>query len=133
MNLESISARDLMTTKIVYAEPEDALNDAITRMAESAIHSLVIRPSHPNRGHCILTTKDCIEVLCTAGEAAISALRVEDVMTRPALTVPAELCISDCIQLMRHAGVRTAPVVDGSTVVGVLTFTDVLHALADTA
>ena len=97
-------------------------------MDEHGIHGLLVDPPGPNRGHCILTGKDCIEVLCDAGEAALDALCVEDAMTRPALTIPASLCVSDCIQLMRHAGVRMAPVLEGNELVGILTFTDVLHA-----
>ena len=61
--------------------------------------------------------------------SALDDLCVEDAMTRPAVTVPAELCISDCLRLMRLAGVRTAPVLDRGELVGVLTFTDVLNSL----
>ena len=46
-----------------------------------------------------------------------------------AVTVPADLCINDCLRLMRMAGVRTAPVIENGELVGVLTFTDVLNSL----
>ena len=130
MDFDLVCARDLMTRKIVMAEPHESLRAAVTRMSEHRIHGLLIRPDSPSRGISILTGKDCIRVICDAGEAALDDLCVEDAMTRPAVSVPAELCITDCLRLMRLAGVRTAPVLDRSELVGILTFTDVLNSLS---
>ena len=130
MDFDLVCARDLMTRKIVMAEPHESLRAAVTRMSEHRIHGLLIRPDSPSRGISILTGKDCIRVICDAGEAALDDLCVEDAMTRPAVSVPAELCITDCLRLMRLAGVRTAPVLDRGELVGILTFTDVLNSLS---
>jgi CBS domain-containing protein len=127
MKLEELCARDIMTTKIVEANREETLRTAIKRMADHGIHGVLIAPTTPRHGYCILTGKDCIEVLCDAGEDALDALCVEDAMTRPAVTIPAGLCLADCIQMMRRTGVRMAPVVDSGELVGILTFTDVLR------
>ena len=129
MDLDLVCARDLMTKKIVTAEPHESLRVAVTRMSEHRIHGLLIQPESPSRGISILTGKDCIRVICDAGVAALDDLCVEDAMTRPAVTVPAELCITDCLRLMRLAGVRTAPVLSRGELVGILTFTDVLNSL----
>jgi CBS domain-containing protein len=123
----------------VRARPDDpegraggaAREPALRRDAdERAPHPRPARePESPSRGLSILTGKDCIRVICDAGVAALDDLCVEDAMTRPAVTVPADLCINDCLRLMRMAGVRTAPVVEHGELVGVLTFTDVLNSL----
>lgn len=133
MNFDLVCAGDLMTKKIVMAEPHESLRAAVTRMSEHRIHGLLIQPDSPARGISILTGKDCIRVICDAGEAALDDLCVEDAMTRPAVTVPAELCITDCLRLMRLAGVRTAPVLSRGELVGILTFTDVLNSLRSPA
>jgi len=129
LDFDTLCARDLMTRKVVLAEPHESLRCAVTRMSEHRIHGLLVKPEAPSRGLSILTGKDCIRVICDAGIAALDDLCVEDAMTRPAVTVPADLCVSDCLRLMRMAGVRTAPVVDQGELVGVLTFTDVLNSL----
>ena len=130
MNFDLVCAGDLMTKKIVTAEPHESLRAAVTRMSEHRIHGLLIQPDSPTRGISILTGKDCIRVICDAGEAALDDLCVEDAMTRPAVSVPAELCITDCLRLMRLAGVRTAPVLAHGELVGIHTFTDVLNSLS---
>lgn len=126
MNLESLCARDLMTKKIVEASRHETLRVAARRMHEHGISGLVIAPESPKRGYAILTGKDCIQVLADVGDAALDELCVEDAMTQPAVTVPADLCITDCIRLMQLTGVRTAPVLAGVELVGLLTFTDIL-------
>lgn len=130
MKLDLVCARDWMTRKVVMAEPHESLRAAVARMGEHRIHGLLVRPDSPSRGYSILTGKDCIRVLCDAGEPALDDLCVEDAMTRPAVTVPADLCIADCLRLMRMAGVRTAPVLDRGELVGILSFTDVLNHLS---
>lgn len=131
IDLEVLTAGDLMSRKLVCTERHDRLLDAIRLMRDHGIHCLLIMPESASRGIGILTGKDCIQILAEAGTAAIQSLCVEDVMTLPAVTVPAGLCISDCMQLMRLSGVRSAPVIDGDELVGMLSFTDVLHAIAE--
>ena len=130
MNLEVLCARELMTTKVVEAERHETLRQAARRMNEHGIHGLLIAPDAPERGYSILTGKDCIQVMADNGEHALDDLCVEDAMTQPAVTVPADLCILDCLRLMRLTGVRTAPVLDNGQLVGILTFTDVLAAVS---
>ncbi len=130
MNLDETCSRDLMTTKLVEARCEELLRVAIKRMVEHDVQSLIVPPDRPHRGWGILSGKDCIEVLCHVGEKAFNTLCVEDAMTQPALTVPADLCVRDCIQLMRHSGIRSAPVIDEGRLVGVFSFSDVLRACA---
>lgn len=128
MKIDGLTARDLMSQDVVLAKPHESLRTAIGRMRERGIHSLLVAPDAPSQAHSILTGKDCIDVLCDAGDDALDELTVEDAMTRPAITIPSSLCVLDCVRLMRNAGVRTAPVVDGCELVGILTFTDVLFA-----
>ena len=127
MALEDLRARDLMTTRVNFAERHETLRTAVGRMIEHANHGLLIAPDRPLDGYSILTGKDCIDAICEVGDVALDELCVEDVMTRPALTIAAEMGVMDCMRLMRNAGVRTAPVVVGIELVGILTFTDVLR------
>jgi CBS domain-containing protein len=54
-------------------------------------------------------------------------------MTQPAITVQADQSIVDCLRLMRMCGVRSVPVLRGMHPVGILSFTDVLHAITSVA
>lgn len=129
MKLESATAGDLMSTKVVSIERYETLEEAIRQMRDHRVHCLLVLPDSPARGIGVLAGKDCIHVLADSGPEGLRGLHVEDVMTLPAVTVPAGLCLLDCVRLMRHAGVRSAPVVENSELVGILSFTDVLNAV----
>lgn len=129
MNIETATASDLMSRKIVSIERFESLETGIRKMREHGVHCLLVLPDSPARGIGVLASKDCIHVVADSGPEALRALHVEDAMTLPAVTVPAGLCIQDCVQLMRLAGVRSAPVVENRELVGILSFTDVLNAL----
>ena len=51
-------------------------------------------------------------------------------MTTPAISVQKDFTIADCLRLMRMSGVRSVPVLAGVLPVGVLSFTDILRAVA---
>lgn len=94
-------------------------------------HSLPPRAAaEPQRCAGILTTKDIIQVLCQGEPHHLDTLLVQDAMTTPSVSVQKDFLIADCLQLMRIAGVRSVPVLEGTRLVGLLSFTDVLRALA---
>lgn len=129
MNIETATASDLMSKKIVSIERHETLEESIRKMRDHGVHCLLVLPNSPVRGIGVLASKDCIHVLADAGPEGLRELHVEDAMTLPAVTVPAGLCIQDCVQLMRLAGVRSAPVIENRELVGILSFTDVLKAV----
>jgi CBS domain-containing protein len=51
-------------------------------------------------------------------------------MSAPAFGLQKGFTVGDCIKLMRMTGVRSAPVLDGTRVVGLLSYTDVVRAAA---
>jgi CBS domain-containing protein len=76
----------------------------------------------------VITSKDIVQVLCDGDTDLLDQLHVADVVSRPAITVQEQFLIADCLRLMRMSGVRSMPVMRGLTPVGILSFTDVLHA-----
>jgi CBS domain-containing protein len=130
MNFDRLTAKDLMTRDVLTVEASATLQEAARLMAQRHVHCLLVPSSDPTRCGGVITTKDIVQVLCEADPSALSALTVADVMSAPTFGVQQGFAVRDCIQLMRRAGVRSAPVLDGTTVVGLLSFTDVLQVVA---
>ena len=127
MNLEEMTARDLMTEPIQTADPDSTLLEAARQMTEIGIHCLVVLPETPGRSPGIITAKDVVQLLGDAEPHMLEELCVRDVMTSPAVTLPEYLRIPDCINVMRMTGIRSAPITSGQELVGMLSFTDVLR------
>ncbi len=129
-DLRRFRARDVMHKTIHWATAHENLRVAGQRMAEHGIRALLVAGDDPSDLPGILTSKDIVNVLATQAPSALDDLQVRDVMTRPAICVPAQTNLLDCIQMMRMAGIRRMPVLDGTSVVGLLSTSDVFaHAL----
>ena len=129
MSVKRLTAAQLMTEAPIMVDPSETLRSAARLMTEKHLHCLLV-PAEPGRVVGVITSKDIIQVLCEGEPEMLDQLQVSDAMTAPALCVPEELLIDDCLRLMRMSGVRSVPVVRGLTPVGILSFTDVLRAVS---
>jgi CBS domain-containing protein len=130
MNVKKLTAGELMTKQLVTIDHKASLRDAAQLLAKHHIHCLLVPPLEPGLCTGIITTKDIVQVLCDGEQEMLDQLLVLDVMTSPSVSVQQGFLIGDCIKLMRVSGVRSVPVLDGVELVGLLSFTDVLKAVA---
>lgn len=125
IELHKLRARELMKTELQWTSANENLRTAGERMARHGLRALLVAGDEPADLPGIITSKDIVNLLGSHDPAVLDQLRVGDVMTRPAICVPAQTNVRDCINLMRMSGVRRMPVVDGTTVVGVLSTSDI--------
>ncbi len=133
MNVYSQTAADLMTASIITIPPEESLRTAATLMNEHGIHCLIVDASAQGRSPGIITCKDIVQLLGDVDTSVFETIKVEEAMTSPVLSVQSDMCIADCVRMMRMSGIRRALVQRGSVAVGLLSFTDILRAAARTA
>ncbi|MBL9077718.1 MAG: CBS domain-containing protein [Planctomycetes bacterium] len=127
VDLHRLRAKDVMSKAPQWATAHENLLTAARRMVQHGIRALLVAGADPTDLPGIVTSKDIVNLLGTQDPAVLSELRVADVMTRPAICVPATTNLLDCINLMRMAGVRRMPVVDGTAVVGLLSTSDIFQ------
>lgn len=131
MTITTLKVRDLMSQKLVTIDPSATLRAAARLMHTRHIHCLLVPSERPDGPVGIIATKDIVQVLCDADSSVLDTLRVADAVTTPAMSVQHEMMLVDCIRLMRMSGVRSAPVLDGMTLVGIVSFSDVLRAVSE--
>jgi CBS domain-containing protein len=130
MDVNIIRAKDLMKTIVKTVRKDVKLLEATKMMKDFNVSSLVVEPENDGDTFGIITRKDIVETIVMDPTGGIS-FTVDDVMTKPALTVSSKLSISNCHQMMRMVGIRRMPVVDGTELVGILSNTDIFTKLAD--
>jgi predicted transcriptional regulator len=130
MNVKNLTAGQLMTRELITIEYKASLRDAAQLLAKHQVHCLLVPPTDAAECIGIITTKDIVQVLCDGEQELLDQLLVLDVMTSPSISVQKDFLIGDCVKLMRGSGVRSSPVLDGVKLVGLLSFTDVLKAVA---
>jgi len=133
MNYANLTARDLMSSKVETCDPDDSLMTALRKMDQLRIHCLLIPTTEMGRSHGIISIKDIAQLLGDAGPEILDELVVSEIMTTPVVSLPDYLRISDCVNLMRMTGIRSAPVMADREVVGLLSYTDVIRWVARNA
>jgi len=124
-DLRQLRAEDVMSRAVQWAAQHENLRIAARRMANHGIRALLVSGEDPTDLPGILTSKDIVNLIARQDLAVLDDLKVRDVMTRPAICVPMQTRLVDCLNLMRMSGVRRLPVLDGTTVVGVISTSDV--------
>jgi CBS domain-containing protein len=130
MDAKKIIVKDLMKADAKTVKKEVTLFTAIKMMHDFGVSSLIIEPESNGDAFGIITRKDVVEAI-VMDPAGGTSLLVDDVMTKPAITVNSGLSISNCHQMMRMVGVRRLPVVDGSKLIGVLSNANIFEKLVE--
>jgi len=126
-DLRTVRAAEVMTKTLVWVQPRETLRAAALRMQQQRVRALLVAGERPGDLPGIVTGKDIVNLLGSEDPAILDHTTVGDVMTRPAFCVPSSTNLVDCINLMRMSGVRRVPVLDGTTVVGILSTSDVFE------
>lgn len=140
---------DIMTTPVLSVGPSTSIGDAARLMLAHHISGLpVVDANGALVG--VVTEGDFLErseigtekrqsswlnFFLSAGKAADNYVhshgrRVEDVMTRDVLTTPSSAALETVVEAMGRRHIKRLPVVDGGKLVGIVSRSDLLKALA---
>jgi CBS domain-containing protein len=112
----------------LYTVPPDArLADALDSMVDHDIGSLVVMDHGRLTG--MLSFREVLRAL--KGGAGAGDRRVRDVMVPEPTQVGPDVEVDDLRRIMLETKVRYVPVMDGTTLVGVLSFHDVARAVLE--
>lgn len=131
MSFRQTLLSEVMNPAPTTITPSESVSEAAARMIEHDRSCLVVELGNTAKGWGILTQKDVLAVMADVG-AGCEGLLVADIMTHPIVTLPPTYDVGTSIQLMRMLGIRRAAVVEGTQLVGFVSFTDLFaHAMAD--
>ena len=122
---------DHMSSNVLIVAPDSNVADAARRMAERSVGAVLVLDGTRLLG--IFTERDVLKVVAAGLEAA-GAMPVSALMTRYPETIESTETTEHAASLMVHGGFRHLPVVDGGTLVGIVSIRDLMRVeLADRA
>lgn len=126
---------ELMQTDLQVIAPDAAVNEAAVTLAEAHVSGL---PVVDRRGHLVgvISSTDILaseeEVEGEAGRVALfQETLVRDLMTPRPVTVSPDATVKEAAQLLLCADVHRVFVMNGDRLVGVLSTTDIVRAVAN--
>jgi CBS domain-containing protein len=118
---------DVMSIRTITVGPHETAQLAVLRMLEEDVGAVAVCDGPRLVG--IFTERD---VLRLAGEGTdLDSVRVEDVMTRPVLSISPDDDIRAAAELMAARKIRHVPVVQDGNLLGMVGIRDVLGTLVE--
>lgn len=126
--------RDLMKTRVTTVGPEDTLHLADGIMSLGGLRHLPVVSGGVLLG--IITHRDILRAPTTFrgfaadARAVLRALTVRDVMTKEVVTISADASVREAAGRLLEHRVGCLPVLERGALVGIVTTSDLLHAIA---
>jgi signal-transduction protein with cAMP-binding, CBS, and nucleotidyltransferase domain len=122
------TAADVMTKHVVDIEPEATVADAIQKMRQRNVSSLLVRHGDHKSTWGFMTETDVIEKVVAIGLDP-AQICVREIMSKPVITVSPKHNLQECASLLSRADIRRVLVFDGEDIVGILSSSDIFAAL----
>jgi CBS domain-containing protein len=124
-----------MSKDIEVVDRNDTLLAVEERMATKQLRHLPVLEQGDIVG--IVTQRDLFKAAMSsamgygekAQKAYLQSIRVKEIMTYPVVTIAPDTSVAAAVAILITKGIGCLPVVDGTTLVGMLTKTDLLHCL----
>ncbi len=120
----AVTLRDLMTTRLVAASPDESVAHAAEAMVRQRVGSALIMQGSFLSG--ILTARDVLRAAASGSDLTTSP--VSAWMTKDPEQASLDTTVEDAAQLMLLHGFRHLPVVEGREVRGVVSLRDLAAA-----
>ncbi|CAG35079.1 CBS domain-containing protein [Desulfotalea psychrophila] len=120
-----VRARDVMRKQVPTIDGMATARDAANMMKEHQVSSLIVNKRDENDAYGLISIQDLItEVMIPAREADM--VNVYELMTKPIISVSADMDIRYVIRLLHRVNMRRAPVEENGHLVGMVTLTSLV-------
>lgn len=122
------TAADVMTKNVIDIRPDATVADAIAKMKEHGVSSLLVRRDEVMHTWGFMTETDVIEKV-VAQELDPAGIRITEIMSKPVITVSPRASLQECAALLARADIRRVLVYDAKDIVGIVSTSDIFDAL----
>jgi len=130
--LRNLPVSTLMTRDVVTVKGSQTVATAIEIMKKHKVSSLLVEPRNSEDTYGIITEKDILEKVIDPGNEVHKDpwnTQIHTVMSKPLVHIEHDLRVKYAIRLMRRIGIRRAPVMQNGKMIGMISHTDILHAV----
>jgi CBS domain-containing protein len=129
---EIVRVRDVMKREFDLVAGKLTVREALDGMRHEETRALIVDKRHPDDEYGIVLLSDIAKQVLAADRSP-DRVNLYEIMSKPVLSVDPEMDIRYCARLLERFGIMRAPVVESRTVIGVVSFHDlVLRGMRET-
>ncbi len=127
---DSVLVRDVMTADFKKIDGVTKAQDALTLMKKEGIHAVLIQPRNENDVYGILTLRDIARKVI-AERRKLNETHVYEIMSKPVLSVQADMPIPFAARFLTQFKVSYATVVEDNKIVGIVSLNGIVTQWKD--
>ncbi len=112
-----------MKTDVKTITPDATAQEAASEMVKYGIGGLIVVKNKRMKG--IVTERDMLKKVVVEAKDS-SKILIKSLMVRKVIMIDPNASLSDAVEVMNHHKIKKLPVLDKSTLVGIITITDII-------
>ncbi len=121
---------DLMISEVHTISPMATLRDAMEKMRDCKVKSLVVEKRSDGDAWGLITYTAILRAIIQE-EGDVDLINVYDIALKPALLVPRQLEVRHAVQMMLNFGVKRLIVTSNNELQGIITVNDIVGAILE--
>lgn len=117
--------RDVMTPSPIVVDGLATVAQAVDLMREHSVSSVIVAKRHEGDEHGVLAVHDIAEQIISQGRAP-ERVNVYEIMSKPVLSVDANMNIKYAVRLLMRFKLSRALVLDEGNIAGIVTLRDLV-------
>lgn len=119
--------QEIMTTRLEFIDADTSLYDAIEKMVDRRIRSLVVRFSGKGTEYGVITARDIVFSVLAKGINP-RTLRVSEAASKPIVCIEKTVSLYDAAKLMEDANIARIFVYEEEKIIGAVSLVDIMEA-----
>ena len=119
------SAKDVMTKKVFLVDGMATAKEAVEIMRIEKVESLIVKKRDPRDAYGIVNVHDIIKGVIIKDKTT-EEVNIFEIMTKPLISVPADMDVRYVASLMMKVGLRMAPVEENGEYIGMVSLSDLI-------
>ncbi|MFP3909961.1 MAG: cyclic nucleotide-binding/CBS domain-containing protein [Archaeoglobaceae archaeon] len=116
---------EVMNRKVEIIEPEETVLDAIERLVDKRIRSLIVKPEREGDTYGTVTIRDIV-FKCLSEDREPRNVKVKEVTSKPLIYVERDMSVEHVLELMKKFNIARVFVKEENKVIGVVALMDIV-------
>jgi len=122
---QTVRVRDVMKREFDLVDGKLTVREALDGMRHEETRALIVDKRHPDDEYGLVLLSDIAKKVLAADRSP-DRVNLYEIMSKPVLGIDPEMDIRYCARLLERFGIMRAPVVENRTVIGVVSFHDLV-------